>query len=237
MDISSSTVARSSATGGYVNTKAFIITRDRVSYSQRCYGSLVQNPLLDVYVVDHGSTYPYMVKWLDSLPYERVLYRGDKRPRDFWEDEFREYVLRPLIGDDTPFIVTDNDVISAVPIDVFRWKALLQAYPERVKVGSSLIIDDIPDTCVNEPLVRTWEHPFWRTEVESHVYDAPIDTTLAMYRKLEPFQLAPAMRDGRTPARHLTWYETQERITKDIHWYRDHLLDGSSHWNIEKPWS
>lgn len=218
-----------------MNTKAFIITRDRVHYTIKCYFALSLNALLDVYVVDHGSTYPEMLKFLDTLPRERVLRRGDRLPRDFWNEESLSE-LQPLIGDDTPFIVTDCDIEPTTPIDVFRWKALLKAYPERVKVGSTLITSDLDGSYKHDKIVKHWEAPFWQTEVESFVYDAPIDTTLAMYRKLEPFQLAPSLRDGRTPARHLTWYETPDNYTEDLIWYKNHLLDGASHWNQENPW-
>lgn len=218
-----------------MNTKAFIITRDRVHYTRKCYEALSQNALLDVYVVDHGSTYPLMRQWLYEIPRERLILRGDQRPRDFWSEESRAELL-PIIGEDTPFIVTDCDIIPATPVDVFRWKALLKAYPDCVKVGSTLITSDIDRHYVYNEEVQRWESAFSQKEVETHVYDAPIDTTLAMYRRLEPFQLSPALRDGRVPARHLTWYETSLTMTADLIWYKEHLLDGSSHWNSERPW-
>lgn len=219
-----------------MNTKAFIITRDRVSYAQKCYLALTQQSLLDVYIIDHGSTYPPMLRWLKSLPKEHVIYGGDVPPRHVWSEESRE-VLVKIIGDNQPFIVTDCDVVPAVPIDVFRWRTLLNQHPDRVKVGSTLLIDDLKSSYPYLTSVLQWETAFWQNEIERHVYSAPIDTTLAMYRCLEEFKLAPALRDGHTPARHLTWYETAEDFqSAEIMWYRMHARTGSSHWNSEHPW-
>lgn len=218
-------------------TPLIVITRDRVSYTRQCLASVERFAYhgtgvgyeLDIHVVDHGSTWPPMLDWLDTCPY-RVHRRGDLPPRALWE-----WDSLPGIVGDSPYLVTDPDIVvlDDVPGDwLCRMSDELATEPGPVKVGLGLRIDDLPDTELAGK-VRRWESAFWTARTSSgRGWRAPVDTTLALYRPLTQvptFTLGPAARlDAPYVARHLPWYGDLDPEESD--WYRAHALPGTSHW-------
>lgn len=209
-------------------TKAIVIFRDRVSYVRQCVAALAAAGL-DIHIVDHGSTWPAAVEWLATcgLP---VHYRPNAHPRSLWEWDG----LPGIVGTGR-YVVTDPDVVADCPSDwLGLLNALLDRYPDRAKAGLGLRIDDLPEHYADAGKVRAWELKWRANRLEAGAYDAPVDTTLALYRPLvdQPhFALDPALR---TPwpyeARHLTWYENTASPTDEAHYYRAHVTPGVSHW-------
>jgi hypothetical protein len=225
--------------------KAFVVTRDRVSYARQCVDALLAPGLrLDVIIVDHGSTWPPMTDWLDTLAaydHPRVaVWRDENRhPRDLWR--LGGPLHRAPLSADERFIVTDCDVIPdpACPADwPARMAATLDRYPAIRKVGLGLRTDDLPEHFQHADMVRTWEAQYQavadggRLSTMTTDHDAVIadvDTTLAMYRHFETFTLGPSIR-LRPPyvARHLPWYEDTLHLDIEQQYYRDHAVHG--HW-------
>jgi hypothetical protein len=221
-----------------MRTPCIIITRDRADYAERCLRQLeLYDYDLEIHIVDHGSTWPPMRRWL----MERALWMGQRQvhwcesrsPRALWDD--RE-LLQRIVGD-REYLVTDPDLIfdEACPDDWLEQLRvdLLRGEPV-VKVGMGLRIDDLPATTLGAS-VRAWEDAFWREKVPSgRAWRAPVDTTLALYPNLNvapDFHLAPAARlDAPYLMRHLPWYETPETDTEELAYYRAHVLPGASHW-------
>lgn len=191
--------------------KAFIIFRDRVTYGRRCLASL-KAAGLDVYVVDHDSSWPPALLWLADLEESgaaTVLRRGENAyPWKLWEwDGFRDVIW----NDPEPYVVTDPDVVPSddCPPDwPDRLAGVLARYP-CVKAGLGLRLDRIPPS--RRGPVAKWERAFWTDEPEPGVFRANVDTTLALYREYTEyplFALGPAMRLGHPyVADHLAWYE------------------------------
>ncbi|HWB34990.1 MAG TPA: hypothetical protein VHA75_03095 [Rugosimonospora sp.] len=209
-------------------TVAVVILRDRATYAQQCVSAL-HRAGLDIVVFDHGSTWPPALDWLDScgLPVARS---GNAHPRDVWESGR----LAPYVGSER-FVLTDPDVIAPDTDWLPRLHDLLDRYPTRVKAGLALRLDDLPGCNRDTVKVRAWEHQWWQTEVEPGVYDALVDTTLALYRPLSElprtFLLGPALRLADVhSARHLTWYEDTINPGEEITYYRTHVTPGVSHW-------
>jgi hypothetical protein len=210
-------------------TVAVVIFRDRVTYARECVKRLVRDGL-DVQIVDHGSTWRPALRWLarTSLPVHR---RDNAHPRDLWKWDG----LAGIVGSER-YIVTDPDVVPDGWTNDWLWKLhdLLDRHPSHAKAGLALRIDDLPEHYAEAGKVRAWERQWWQTEVEPDVYDAPIDTTLALYRPLSEqptFDLAPALRlGGPYQATHLTWYEDTANPTDEQLYYRAHAVPGVSHW-------
>lgn len=226
--------------------RAFVITRDRVTYAQRCVDAL-RRVDLEVVVVDHGSTYEPMVDWLYALGYGRIQVWHDENahPRDLWRPDgpIVEYV-----EPGHPFIVTDCDVVpdDDIPSDWVGWmRVTLDTYPAIRKVGLGLRTDDLPPWYEHRDAVQHWEARYQPITtiggVLAPVADgrgviADVDTTLAMYRWPEPFAIGPAMRlSAPYVARHLTWYEDSANPTPEEAYYREHAEYG--HWRAPQGYA
>jgi hypothetical protein len=203
--------------------KAFIIFRDRVTYARRCLAHL-HTAGFDVHVVDHDSTWPAALAWLDEL--EKwgwpVLRRGENAyPWDLWSwDRFCEIMW----NDDRPYLVTDPDVIPSrgCPGD---WPVRLEDILTRsgsVKAGLGLRLDNLP--VQNRDAITEREMTFWDAQWEPGAYHANIDTTLALYRpwtEYPLFSLGPAIRTGYPYlADHLAWHETGDPSPELRHYYQ-----------------
>lgn len=212
--------------------KAFIVFRDRVTYAQRCAAALLAADL-DVCVVDHGSTWPEAVHWLECLESAtcvQVLRRGGGRPQTIWEwAPFRE-----ACGSER-YILTDPDCVPSgdCPPD---WPACLNALLDRFgrqKAGLGLRLDRIPPHYQRREHVLSWERQFWQRPLAAGVYDANIDTTLALYRPLSevPYPDGSALRTGPPyVADHLAWYENLDDLTPELSWYYGHIEPGIAFW-------
>lgn len=227
--------------------KAIVITRDRVSYAKRCVSGLAAAGL-DIYLIDHASTYPPMLDYLAYIIGDRTFDNGamarvhahwmpNAHPRDLWTNRTLASIVQP----DERFILTDCDVEPpSDPGWVEHLGALLDLVPEAVKAGCGLHTNDLPDHYEHADRVRMWEAQYqgFGTLVRDRAtglayYLASVDTTLAMYRGLTPtFQLDPAVRtaDARFMARHLPWYEDSANPTEEQRWYRGHATPGLSQW-------
>ncbi len=225
--------------------KAFAITRDRVTYARQCVDALLAAGL-EVVIVDHGSTWPPMVEWLREIDSRNVhgylnpwvVWDVNRHPRDLWRPGGP---IVQLVDADERFIVTDCDVVpdEGCPADwVERMRATLDRYPAIRKVGFGLRTDDLPEHYQHADMVRRWEAQYQAVAdggrlnpmmSDAGAVIADIDTTLAMYRRYEPFTLGPAVR-LRPPyvARHLPWYEDALHLDEEQRYYRDHAEHG--HW-------
>lgn len=220
--------------------RVFVITRDRVTYAARCVSAL-RNVGLEVVIVDHGSTWPPMLDWLDAVSRSgevQVSRWGNRHPRDLWAPAGIIAHMLTSVGE--PFIVTDCDVVpdDGIPSDWVGWmRVTLDSYPALKKVGLGLRTDDLPPWYEHRDAVRHWEAQYQPTDVGGRLAPvadgrgviADVDTTLAMYRWFEPFAIGPAMRlSAPYVARHLTWYEDTANPTPEEVYYREHAEYG--HW-------
>jgi hypothetical protein len=213
-------------------TPVFIIARDRLTYLRRTVASLSHVRDTQLYIVDHGTTDPEAIDWMRyDCPFS-VFWRGDQRVHDFWS-----WGGLVNLGWDRPYAVTDPDIdFTDVPEDLIATCHLaLTAFPHIVKAGPALRLDDVPDTDLGKR-VKNWEVQFWDREIAPRVYEAPIDTTFAVYRPVREqreFLLGPGARiAGVYQVRHMPWYETGP-ASDELRHYREHAREGSSHWPPE----
>jgi hypothetical protein len=211
--------------------KAFVIFRDRVTYGRQCVTALVAAGLEPV-VVDHGSTWPAAVAWLCELEETGtlVLRKGGGHPREMWG-------WPPFIEarGDGNFLVTDPDVVPSECCPgnwVDRLLFLLDKYPAYSKVALGLRIDNLPDHYDRKQQAIDWEQKFWQQEIGDGVFEAPVDTTMALYRPGRGF-LMDGMRTGFPyVADHLAWHEDFGNLPAETAYYYDHAESGISHWAV-----
>jgi len=212
--------------------KAFIVFRDRVMYAQRCAAALAAAGL-EVCIADHGSTWPAAVQWIADMEAAGtlVLRRGGGRPQTIWEWA----PFRDACGSER-YILTDPDSVPSedCPGDwLARLSALLDRFRHKQKAGLGLRIDRIPLYYQRREHVLTWEQQFWQRPVSEGVYDANIDTTLAMYRPLGEVSYpdGSALRTGLPyVADHLAWYENLDDLPPELSWYYEHIEPGIAFW-------
>jgi len=223
--------------------RAFIICRDRVTYTHLCVTAMTEAGL-DPVIIDQGSTWPLAEDYLTAMEAAgvMVLRRGGGHPRTLWDWE----PFRQACGHDR-YVVTDCDVVPSedCPLD---WPVLmgqiLDSYPDNPKVGMGLRLDRIPDHYQRKDHVLKWEQKFWEQPYDPgglyrgqplSLYTAPVDTTLAMYRPLaNGFDITlTALRTG-TPyvADHLAWYEDYDELDEELRWYHEHAEPGISYWTV-----
>lgn len=237
---------------------AVIITRDRVTYADRCLNALRSSRGIgDIHIVDHGSTYPDMETWLgtqagqvDLTRYspdgelalqkdfrQHVHWLPNQHPRDLWAPG---NVLAKIIRAGQRFIVTDHDIVVPHEVDwVATLHAMLDQRPDVVKAGLALRLHDLPPWLPTTARVLEWESQWrppqapWKVpSAEDPIgwVETSVDTTVAMYRRLEPYALAPALRTVgyQLEAQHLPWYEDLDGQTEEQQWYALHAEHG--HW-------
>lgn len=208
-----------------------IVSRDRVNCLRTLVTWLEGAGLSNLMIVDMNSSYGPLLDYLQDSPHRVIRLSENIGPWAIWENE--EF-LRATGG--SYYVVTDPDVVPdpECPVDaVQRFHDLLQKYPGYAKVGFGLRIDDIPDTYRHKTAVLNWEKQFWSREVEPGVFDAPLDTTFALYRPSTRFTL-PALRTGPPyVARHLPWYVDLDALPDDEQYYMEHADSSGKAWHRE----
>lgn len=210
------------------NIPVFIICRDRVEPLKELVKWCEDEGLKNIIFVDNASTYPPLLEYLSSSPYEVIWLSSNVGHTAPWDEGVIE-----IYAKGKPFIVTDPDVIPAPEAHgaVKIFCRLLTDHPERTKVGFGLKIDDIPKEYALRDYVIAWEKQFWESLVEKDVYDAEIDTTFALYRQNTPYTLGPGLRTGgKYVAVHEPWYTNSKNISKELKYYRDHANTAIGSW-------
>ena len=175
-------------------------------------------------LVDNASTYEPLLQWYARSPHLVVRL----------QDNFGQ--LAPWISGaiDThafgeSYVVTDPDLVpdKRAPLDAIdHFSRVLDAYPDVLKVGFGLRIDNLPRHYRLRRKVQAWESQFWRdplispTGIPTALYRAPIDTTFALYRERCSPTMGPALRTGWPyVARHMPWYANTRRPTREELYY------------------
>lgn len=129
------------------------------------------------------------------------------------------------------YVFNDSDVvpIDECPNDFIEELSETRKQFSKHKVGLGLKIDDIPDHFYKKAFVHEIEGPYWSKPFfgKLPLYEAPIDTTLAVYA---PGSAAAwgsgdvCLRTGYPyVARHLPWYYDYNNLPEDEKYYILHL--------------
>jgi hypothetical protein len=211
----------------------FLVCRDKVAALSDLVAWLEDSGYQRLILVDNASTYPPLLEYFDRTPHEVVRLSENLGPhRSIWETGV---VDRYASGQH--YVVSDSDVVpdEACPsdaLDFFLW--VLRRYPKHVKVGFGLKIDDLPSRYALAEDVRGWESRWWHHPLSKLLYDAPIDTTFALYRPDSTFESYPAIRTGAPYiARHYPWYSDTAQRTEEEQYYREHCDPVICHWDLE----
>lgn len=183
----------------------------------------------NITILDNASTYPPMLELLDDLSRQMDVRRLGENlgPRSVF--------TIPALWDSMPpvFCLTDPDLAfnPEMPTDFLKKLYGLSERYKRGKVGLALDISD-PHSIRDEDFlingakykIWEWEAQFWATELESGVFDAPIDTTFALYNKrfFEHAEPLNALRvGGAFTCQHLPWRRDFALPLDEANYYRN----------------
>jgi hypothetical protein len=207
--------------------KAFVVMYNRLTVAKKLCEDLVASNCEPI-LIDNGSKYKPLLDWYKSCPY-KVHFVENTGGKSLWNSRvINQY-------NDDFYIVTDHDLdISEVPKDFPEVLKQAMINNGTLKAGLSLKISDLP---YNEyaQLAYEWEKKFWELpKTLDGFYQAPVDTTLAVYNSAMIKQLSfpfdyisnchELFFNGiRAPkpyeCRHLPWYNTKENLTDEEKYY------------------
>ncbi len=212
----------------------FINTRDRVSYLRELVGWLERAGVQRIVIVDNASTYGPLRDYLERSPHQVVRLKENLGQLAPWLSG----TIERMTGEHEFFVETDPDVVPdpACPLDALEHLYdAVYTYPEYVKVGLGLRIDNLPEHYRHADAVRRWEARFWTEEFRPGLYVAPVDTTFALYRPRTGTTMIPALRTGAPYlARHLPWYADTRHPTREDRYYLRHAAPGINNWDARR---
>ena len=214
----------------YHSVPVIINNYNRVTYLQQLISSLEKRGYRNIHILDNQSDYPPLLEWYETCPYEVIRLDKNYGFKAIWDSGVYNRFKHSF------YVYTDSDVVldEECPEDFMKvFMDILDRYPDCLKVGFGIHIDDLPDHFRMKDEVIRVESRFWKDELEEGVYLAQIDTTFALYR---PYCYGPAnnhhmmIRTG-SPymIRHLPWYIDQDHLSDEESYYINHTTQ-STHW-------
>lgn len=190
----------------------------------------------DVIVLDNGSTYEPMVKYLEELSqiYYVLVQPGNPGPRDFY---FNKAIYNWL---PQYFFATDPDLEFDRKMDRESMLHLveLSEIHGAFKIGSALridmifpnVLDDVMNYNGSRITIRGIEQGYYNSPIASTqtgdtIYIAAIDTTFALHNKKfhTEFMAANLRVDGRYAAIHYGWMRTPPMPAEEYEFYKESI--------------
>lgn len=218
------------ALGDHRQVPVVINNFNRVAVLEQLVDWLARAGMRRIFILDNDSTYPPLLEFYRRVRHVEVVFlRRNLGFRALWRSSFFRRVMGHY------YVYTDPDVlpVEECPGDVVRvlFDALVR-FPDKQKAGMGLKIDDLPTCFSRHEEVARWEQKFWRVELAPGIYDAPADTTFALYR---PWARGgwwiPGLRLGAPHLlRHLPWYADSNHPDDEERYYQSRIQRASSHW-------
>ena len=199
----------------------FINCRDRVSDLRVLVNWLECAGSEHIILLDNASTYPPLLEFYKTQG-ARVHYLG--------QNLGHHCLFKSGLQPEGPFFLTDPDLVPLGPPEglEYLWD-LSQRYVEYQRIGFGLEMDG----ATAPPQIIAWEQEFWRPsrQLEPGVFDAPIDTTLALWM---PGRTKNGIRTGRPHVmKHSSYfsdYSNRASFSEEDEYYLSHVEGTVSGW-------
>lgn len=209
---------------------------NRLSFLQKLIASLENRNLKNIYILDNNSTYPPLLEYYKTIPYEVIHLSKNVGHLAIWETPVYKRFYKDY------YVYTDSDVeiIDECPLD------FLQMFIEEMKsnikvdkIGLGLKIDDLPNHFENKQKVIEWEKQYFEKSFNKFFNKADVDTTFALYR--------PRLTHGANrylimfrstfpyEIRHLPWYIDFKKLSDEEKYYIEHVKT-ATHWTIQSKY-
>jgi hypothetical protein len=208
-----------------------INNRNRYTFLKQMIEQLISFGYTNIYVLDNDSSYKPLIEYYKIIPAKVIYLKQNLGYRALWKSEiFNQFKKQYYVYSD-PDILMQKDCPRDFVYVLFR---TLIKYSFKEKVGVALKIDDLPDYYENKQEAIKNESFYWQKELEKDVYDAPVDTTLALYKPLAygSAEESEALRvGGLLSAHHLTWYQDSSNLSEEEIYYKNTLQKFSSYYS------
>ena len=217
-------------------TPIFINNRNHYTYLKELIDWLERNGFYNYYVIDNDSSYPPLLRYYDSVIKEKVIHlHRNVGHLSLWKERLINRVKHSF------YVYTDSDVLPVLQSNPNLLSGLYQAleqYEFALKAGSALKIDDLPDHFALKSKVVQHEEQFWKNELQTNVYHAHVDTTLALYLPNYYWEFRHWDKHIRVAGdclvRHQPWYQDSRHLTEEQQYYVDHAVT-HTHWTQLQP--
>ena len=166
----------------FYNIPIFIISYNRKETLKLCVDRFHQDGYKNLIILDNASTDLATLDYLKSLSCKVIFFKKNYGHHVLWDCGFFDEIIK-----NNYYVLTDPDVlpIEDCPSDyVEQFYHILKQNPEKTKVGFGLKLDDLPENYKYKYDIIRFESFYWekRMQYQFPVYDAPIDTTFALYK-------------------------------------------------------
>lgn len=214
------------------NVPIILNNRNRYTYLKGLIEWLSAAGYKNIFILDNDSDYPDLLEYYKQTPAKVIYLKKNMGYMALWNTRFFQTIKRGY------YVYSDSDLIpgGACPNNlVYRLYQVLSKHAIE-KCGPALKIDDLPDVYERKKEVLEFEAKHWEKLVEKNVYDAPIDTTFALYK---PFAYGNAEETkayrvgGEFSFIHLPWYEDSKNMSNENTYYKENA-SSSSYWYTKK---
>ncbi len=183
--------------------KALIINFNRLTLPRRMADWLYEHDCEPIFI-DNASTYQPLKDYYATCRYKVVEMYHNFGHTVVWSQD-----IVNKLGIKGRYIVTDSDLdLSFIPKDFLKvLNKGLDKYPQFDKCGLSLEINDLPDSSEGA-FIRKIETKYWQKPLDNMYFEAPTDTTFALYQ-VNRYSLSGIRTNRPYTARHLPWYYTR----------------------------
>lgn len=195
---------------------------NRLDSLKRLIESLETRGYRNIYILDNDSTYPPLLEYYETTPYEVIYLNKNVGFLALWKTDVYKRFRSQY------YVYTDSDVVldAQCPEDFMHvFLSALQRHPACMKIGFGIRIDDLPDTYKEKESVIAWESQYWKDRVDDILFKARVDTTFALYH--------PFCKGGSSPhlvfrtdfpyvIQHLPWYQDTDNLTEEERYYIAH---------------
>lgn len=195
---------------------------NRLAYPLQLIRFLEQCGFEKIIIIDNKSTYPPLLEYYRGCPHKVIQLDHNYGHLAFWKSGLYSKFKWDY------FVCSDPDVlpVEECPKDfIVRLKSVLDKNSHLDKIGFGIKIDDLPATFRLKEKVIAYEKRYWQKEVQPGIYDAPIDTTFALYKPLsnlkngEVYTLSAYRLSHPYMIRHLSWYVDSSNLSEEENYY------------------
>lgn len=210
-----------------------INNRNRFTFLKLMIDQLQSFGYKHIYILDNDSTYPPLLEYYKTVNVKVIFLKQNAGYRALWETNVFEQFKNQYYVYSDPDILLQKDC----PKDfVYQLYVILNKYASKEKVGVALKINDLPDFYAYKLEAIKNESIFWTKQLEKDVYDAMVDTTLALYKPLAfgNAEECDAIRvGGNLTAQHLTWYLDSNNLSEEELYYKGSIKQNTSVYSIK----
>ncbi len=213
------------------NIPIIINNFNRLTYPLQLIAFLEQCGLKNIIIIDNNSSYQPLLSYYENCKHTVIRSSTNYGHLAFWKSGlYRKYKWNY-------FVYTDSDVvpIEECPVNFIEYfKTILNSNTKLDKLGFGIKIDDLPDCFALKDKVIDFEKKYWNKEIKPSLYDAPIDTTFALYKPLsnlkygEIYTLAAYRTGYPYLIHHKPWYVDSLNLSGEDIFYIQHSNSSSS---------